>query len=79
VWDNTKEVTQEMRLVSAPTDQIKYVTGIWLSREDTNRLRLFQLGTNSLFNPPISTNPNDMDRYRGIDRTISAAVFGQVD
>jgi iron complex outermembrane receptor protein len=79
VWDNTKEVTQEMRLVSTPADHIRYVTGIWLSREDTNRLRLFQLGTNSMFNPPISTDPNDMDRYRGINRTISAAVFGQVD
>ena len=79
VWDNTKEATEELRLVSSPTEHVKYVAGIWLSREDTNRLRLFLLQTDALFDPPISTDPNDMDRYRGIDRTLSEAAFGQVD
>jgi len=41
-------------------------------RENTNRLRLFML-------PTIDPNPDDHDRYRGIDRTTSEAAFGQVD
>jgi iron complex outermembrane recepter protein len=72
VWDNTSQYSQELRWVSSPTERLKYVGGLWFMREDTNRLRLFLL-------PSIDPNPDDSDRYRGIDRTTSEAVFGQVD
>jgi iron complex outermembrane receptor protein len=72
VWDGTSQYSEELRWVSAPTDQVKYVGGLWFMREDTNRLRTFLL-------PSIDPNPEDADRYRGVDRTTSEAGFGQVD
>jgi iron complex outermembrane receptor protein len=72
VWDNTSQYSEELRWVSSPTDRIKYVGGLWFMREDTNRLRLFLL-------PSIDPDPDDSDRYRGINRTTSEAGFGQVD
>jgi iron complex outermembrane receptor protein len=72
VWDNTSQYSEELRWVSSSTDTIKYVGGLWFMREDTNRLRMF-------FLPSIDPNPDDADRYRGIDRTTSEAAFGQVD
>ena len=72
VWDGTSQYSEELRWVSSPTDQLKYVGGLWLMREDTNRLRVFLL-------PSIDPNLEDADRYRGIDRTTSEAGFGQAD
>jgi iron complex outermembrane receptor protein len=72
VWDNTSQYSEELRWVSMPTDRLKYVGGLWFLREDTNRLRMFYL-------PSVDPNPDDSDRYRGIDRTTSEAAFGQVD
>jgi iron complex outermembrane receptor protein len=72
VTDETNQYSEELRWVSSPTDQVKYVGGLWFLREDTNRLRLFLL-------PSIDPNPDDADRYRGINRTTSEAAFGQVD
>ena len=72
VWDNTSQYSQELRWVSSPTEHLKYVGGLWFMREDTNRLRLFLL-------PSVDPNPDNSDRYRGIDRTTSEAVFGQAD
>jgi outer membrane receptor protein involved in Fe transport len=62
----------ELRWVSSPTDHLEYVGGLWYMRENTNRLRLFML-------PSVDPDPEDADRYRGIDRTTSEAAFGQVD
>jgi iron complex outermembrane recepter protein len=72
VTDETNQYSEELRWVSSPTDQVKYVGGLWFLREDTNRLRLFLL-------PSIDPNPDDADRYRGINRTTSEAAFGQID
>ena len=72
VTDETNQYSEELRWVSSPTDRLKYVGGVWFLREDTNRLRLFLL-------PSIDSNPDDADRYRGINRTTSEAAFGQVD
>jgi len=72
VWDDTNQYSEELRWVSSPRDHLKYVGGLWFMRENTNRLRLFML-------PTIDPNPDDHDRYRGIDRTTSEAAFGQVD
>ncbi len=72
VWDDTKQYSEELRWVSSPTTTLKYVGGLWFMREDTNRLRLFLL-------PSVDPNPDDSDRYRGINRTTSEAAFGQVD
>lgn len=72
VWDGTSQYSEELRWVSSPFDQLHYVTGLWFMREDTNRLRMFLL-------PSIDPDPADADRYRGIDRTISEAAFGQAD
>jgi iron complex outermembrane receptor protein len=72
VTDETNQYSEELRWVSSPTDHVKYVGGLWFLREDTNRLRLFLL-------PSIDPNPDDADRYRGINRTTSEAAFGQVD
>ena len=72
VWDDTSQYSEELRWVSSPTERLKYVGGLWFMREDTNRLRMFYL-------PSVDPNPDDSDRYRGIDRTTSEAAFGQVD
>ncbi len=72
VWDNDKGLTEQLRLVSQPTKQIHYVVGLWFSREDRNRLRMFVL-------PTLNPNPALDEHYRGIDRILSEAVFGQVD
>ena len=72
VWDNTSQYSEELRWVSTPSDRLKYVGGLWFMREDTNRLRMFYL-------PSVDPDPDDSDRYRGIDRTTSEAAFGQVD
>ena len=72
VTDETNQYSEELRWVSSPTHQINYVGGLWFLREDTNRLRLFLL-------PSIDPNPDDADRYRGINRTTSEAAFGQLD
>ncbi len=72
VWDNDKALTEQLRVVSQPTKQLHYVVGLWFSREDRNRLRLFLL-------PTINPNPALDEHYRGIDRILSEAVFGQVD
>ena len=72
VSDDTKEWTEEMRLVSSAIRNVKSVVGIWLSREDTDRLRLFLL-------PSIEPDPALDESYRGIDRTLSEAIFGQFD
>jgi iron complex outermembrane receptor protein len=72
VWDNTSQYSQELRWVSSPIERLKYVGGLWFMREDTNRLRLFLL-------PSVDPDPENSDRYRGIDRTTSEAAFGQVD
>ena len=72
VWDDTSQYSEELRWVSSPSDRLKYVGGLWFMREDTNRLRMFYL-------PSVDPDPDDSDRYRGIDRTTSEAAFGQVD
>ena len=72
VWDDTNQYSEELRWVSSPSEHLKYVGGLWFMRENTNRLRLFML-------PTVDPDPNDHDRYRGIDRTTSNAAFGQVD
>jgi iron complex outermembrane receptor protein len=72
VWDDTNQYSEELRWVSSPADHLKYVGGLWFMRENTNRLRLFML-------PSVDPDPEDADRYRGIDRTTSEAAFGQVD
>ena len=72
VWDNTSQYSEELRCVSSPVEQLKYVGGLWFMREDTNRLRMFYL-------PSVDPDPDHSDRYRGIDRTTSLAAFGQAD
>jgi iron complex outermembrane recepter protein len=72
VWDDTNQYSEELRWVSSPTEHLKYVGGLWFMRENTDRLRLFLL-------PSIDPVPQDSDHYRGINRTTSEAIFGQVD
>ena len=72
VWDDTNQYSEELRWVSSATEHLKYVGGLWFMRENTNRLRLFML-------PSVDPDPEDADRYRGIDRTTSEAAFGQAD
>ena len=72
VWDEDRSFSEQMRLVSQPLKSVHYVVGLWFSREYRNRLRLFLL-------PTMNPNPALDEHYRGIDRILSEAVFGQVD
>ena len=72
VWDNSKEWMEDLRVMSSVGTTVNYVVGIWLSREDDNRLRMFVL-------PTLTSNPSLYEHYRGIDRTLSQAIYGQMD
>jgi iron complex outermembrane receptor protein len=72
VHDTSRQVSEELRWVSAPSERLNYVAGLWFMRENTDRLRVFLLPS---VDPTVAGN----DRYRGIDRTTSYAGFGQVN
>ena len=76
VFDNDKELTEELRLVSSPTATLHYVAGIWLSREDRDRTRLFLLPS---INAQLGITPAQDEHYTGVDRIISKAIYGQLD
>jgi iron complex outermembrane receptor protein len=72
VHDTSRQISEELRWVSSPSDRVNYVAGLWFMREDTDRLRVFLLPS---VDPTVAGN----DRYRGVDRTTSYAGFGQVN
>jgi iron complex outermembrane receptor protein len=71
VDDATNQYSEELRWVSS-FNRLQYVAGLWAMREDTDRLRVFIL-------PSLSPLFADNDSYRGINRTLSYAGFGQAD
>lgn len=70
IIDNTDQFTQELRL-AGKAGSWNYVAGAWYLRENTDRLEIFDIGSNGDFDAS--------DRYRQDNESTSMALFGQAD
>jgi iron complex outermembrane receptor protein len=78
IFDVTEQFTQEFRWVSSIGDSIEYVSGLWYSKEDTDRTECFDNDpTPSDCTPDADGGLTDW--YRQVNEATSYAAFGQFD
>ncbi len=79
IFDETDQISQEFRWVSAPRDNFNYVLGFWLLNEKTDRSECFDLSVGSDCTVVINGVNDGSDYYRQENETESVAAFGQFD
>ena len=95
IFDETDQISQEIRWISQIGENLDYTSGFWYLSEETDRTECFDLSVGSDCTPSadgLSPNPDETDAevaqaglryatdwYRQVNETTSYALFGQAD
>jgi iron complex outermembrane receptor protein len=78
IFDVSEQFTQEFRWVSSINEDMHYVSGLWFSKEKTDRTECFDNDATAS-DCTVDADGGLTDWYRQVNETTSYAAFGQLD